>query len=295
VTIAFATCASHPGIDDDDAPLVGALAARGVAVEPVVWDAREVDWSQFAAVVIRNTWDYHRHRPRFLAWAERVDARTTLVNALSAIRWNSHKRYLRDLDARGIAVVPTAWIDAHGSYDLGGILGARGWNRRGARFVLKPAVSAGAERTLLFDYTTMLGEAQAHLDAIVAHGDALVQPYVESVEGYGERSLVFFEGHFSHAIRKCPALSGDPADKPERGLERAVMATDAELLFAASVLHAAAELAPPPVYARVDIAHDGRPRLMELEIVEPTLFFRQSPGSEARLADILERIAAKRS
>jgi hypothetical protein len=301
VTIAFATCATHPGFDDDDLPLVLALTARGVDVEPVIWDAPHVNWSRFAAVVVRNTWDYHRHRPRFLAWAERVDAQTMLVNSLAALRWNTHKRYLRDLEARGVRIVPTAWIDAHAPSDLRRVLVARGWTQEGLRLVVKPAVSAGAEQTLLFGLDA-LASAQATLNTILAQGDALVQPYLESVESYGERSLVFFGGHFSHAIRKCPSLGGDPSDKPERGLERAVTPTDAELLFAASVLHAAAELAPPPVFARVDIAHGGSPglvdlpALMELEMVEPTLFFRTlSPTSAPadRLAELLAELVAR--
>jgi hypothetical protein len=181
------------------------------------------------------------------------------------------------------------------------VLTTHGWNGEGLRFVLKPAVSAGAEKTVLFHRDT-LSSAQPVLDAIVQHGDGLVQPYIESVETYGERSLIFFGGHFSHAIRKCPALGGDPSDKPDRGVERAVAPTDAELLFAASVLHAAAEFAAPPVFARVDIAHDGYPCLMELEVVEPTLFFRPhlqspalspAPAPTERLAELLEGLVAK--
>jgi hypothetical protein len=293
LTLAFATCARQPGIDPDDAPLASALAARGIDVEPVVWDAPGVDWSRFDAVVIRSTWDYHHHRRRFLAWAEQVDTRSTLVNALGAVRWNTHKRYLRDLETRGIDLVPTAWVDARTLVSLPVVVDQMGWDLTSGSFVLKPAVSAGAHDAMVFDGTT-LRAAQAHLEAITQNGDAMVQPYVGSVEAYGERSLVFFDGHFSHAVRKCPALGGDDADKPMVGQERAVTPTDAELLFAASVLHAAADFTPPPVYARVDIVHDGATRLMELELVEPTLFLLQNPGSEARFAAALERFAARR-
>ena len=282
-TIAFATCAARPGVDDDDLLLVAALEARGVDVEPVVWDAAGVDWGRFAAVVVRSTWDYHHHRPRFLAWAESVDARTTLVNPLSAIRWNTHKRYLRELEARGVAIVPTAWIDAHTQCRLEGLLAERAWDRDGTSLVVKPAVSNGADRTLRFD-SGNVKEAQRLLDAIITTGDALVQPYLTSVEAYGERSLVFFDGHFSHAIRKCPALGPDPEDRPMKGREQTVIATDDELLFSASVLHAAAGLTAPPAYARVDIVHDGMPRLMELEIVEPSLFFRANARGRALLS-----------
>jgi len=293
LTLAFASCAQFPGIDEDDAPLVAALAARGIAVEPVVWDTPGADWSRFDAVVIRRTWDYHHHRRRFLAWAEQVDAKSTLVNALGAVRWNTHKRYLRDLEQRGVSLVPTAWVDARTACALPLLLEQHGWDL-GGTFVLKPAVSAGAHDAIVFDRTT-LRTAQGHLEEIVRRGDAMVQPYIDSVEGYGERSLVFVDGLFSHAVRKCPALGGDASDKPLRGKaqERAVTPTDTELLFASSVLHAAADFTPPPVYARVDIVHDGAPRLMELELVEPTLFLRQNPGSEERFAAALERFARR--
>jgi hypothetical protein len=313
VQIAFATCASHPGIDSDDEPLARALAAHGIEVVPRVWDAPNVEWGRFAAVLIRNTWDYHRHRPRYLAWAERVDSVSTLLNPLAALRWNTHKRYLRDLELRGIRIVPTAWIDARLTCDLGALLTERGWDE--GQCVVKPAVSLGGEDTMRFDRTS-LRPAQALLESITQREAALVQPYFPSVETYGERSLIFFEGHFSHAIRKCPALGGDPADKPlpagpeqrrAPGPERAVDPTDAELAFAAQVLHAASSFAPPPVYARVDLAFapatapsesgprskrdgeppHGRPHLMELEMVEPSLFFRHDANAAARLAGAL--------
>ena len=293
MTIALATSSELPDLDADDAPLVAALTARGLAPEPVVWDARDVDWSRFSLVLVRSTWDYFHHRPRFLEWAEHVASVTTLVNPLELIRWNTHKRYLRDLEARGIAVVPTAWIDAKTPCDLQGLIAACGWHEA----VLKPAVSAGAHDTSRV-YRDGRAKGQPRLDAILARGDAMLQPYLRTVEEYGERSLVYFDGAFSHAVRRRAMLAGgDPAPQ---GSEERVTPTDAELAFAARVLEASPV---PPVYARVDIARAGDRGgaagekvaedsllLMELELVEPSLFFRQAPGSADRLAAALERI-----
>jgi glutathione synthase/RimK-type ligase-like ATP-grasp enzyme len=276
-----------PDLDADDALLVQALEKRGLEPRPVVWDAVDVEWATFPLVLIRSTWDYHLHRPRFLAWAERVASVTTLANPLGLVRWNTHKRYLRDLEARGVPVVPTAWIDARTPCNLQGLIAACGWHEA----VLKPAVSAGAHDTIRV-YRDGRAQAQPRLEAILARGDAMLQPYIKSVEDHGERSLLFFDGHFSHAVRKRPVFGGAG---PEGGEAEAITATDEELAFAAKVL-AATPL--PPVYARVDIVRGpgqgenvGPLLLMELELVEPTLFFRQAPESAGRFADALARLA----
>lgn len=293
MTIALATCSAFPDLDADDALLVAALASRGLAAQPVVWDAPDVDWARYPLVVIRSTWDYFHHRPRFLAWAERVASQTTLVNPLALVRWNTHKRYLRDLEARGVAVVPTAWIDARTPCNLQGLIAACGWHEA----VLKPAVSGAAFDTIRV-YRDGRAQAQPRLDAMLARGDAMIQPYLRSVEDYGERSLVFFDGQFSHAIRKHPALAAAPGNgstTAEPLPEARVTPTDAELAFAARVLAATPY---PPVYARVDVTrlspgNVDAPEalvLMELEVVEPSLFFRQAPGSAERFAAVLARL-----
>ena len=286
--VALATYSGAPDLDADDAALVPALASRGLRAAAVRWDDERFEWSSVRACVIRSTWDYHERREEFVAWADRAGAATRLFNDAATVRWNTHKGYLRELEARGVSIVPTTWVAAGERADLGALLASRGWDDA----VIKPAVSANARDTIRVRGGGDLARAQAHLDAIVgraldvgagAGGDAMLQPYLASVETYGERSLIFFDGEFSHAIRKHPQLPLTSAALTSGGTgaiggEPSAEAEDSEVRFARDVLAAAQR---ETLYARVDIARSetGALALMELELTEPSLFLAKSPGA----------------
>jgi hypothetical protein len=282
--IALVTYRRLPDLDPDDRPLAAALAARGHQVAATLWDDSEVDWSSFDLAMLRSPWDYFHRRDEFLSWAARAAAATRLLNPLDLVRWNSHKSYLVELRRRGAAVVPTEIVPAGSTLDVRARMAANGW----ARAVLKPAVSADAYGTILVDESGMAA-AQAHADALLAERDVMIQPYLKSVEEPGERCLVHIDGRFSHAVRKRSHFLGGRHAGPE-GV--AVEAADDERDTAARVLRLAG--AEAALYARVDLARDddGRPCLMELELVEPTLFFTGAPGAAERMADALEARAA---
>jgi hypothetical protein len=274
--IACVTFPGAPGLDPDDEPLVRALAARGISAAPVPWDAAGFDWSEPRIALLRSTWDYHLRRDEFLAWARATAARTTLLNPLAAVKWNTHKGYLCELAVRGAPVVPTALVPAGTTCDLGRLLAERGW----ARAVVKPAVSADS-------FATIRVEAQnpapglAHLAQYGAERDMLVQPFLESVETTGERCLVFIAGELTHAVRKNSLFLGGRYAGPE-GVPEPPAVDEA----AAARLVLETAKASDLLYARVDLARDptGNPVLLELELVEPTLFLRESPVAAERLA-----------
>jgi hypothetical protein len=254
------------------------LAARGLSVSLVAWDDPAADWSTFRLCVIRATWDYHLRLPEFLAWAERVTAQTALWNPLDLVRWNTHKRYLRDLERQGVAIVPTVWAPRGTRLDLATLLAERGW----ARAVVKPAVSASAYATRLVTSET-IAEGQAHLDALLAGRDMMIQPFLTSVTTTGERSLVYFDGVLSHTFLRSPALG--KSTTANTGL----ISNDAEeVAFAVRVMQAVNGEA---LYARVDIARDDAYdlRLMELELVEPWLGLELAPDSATRFAAAIAR------
>jgi glutathione synthase/RimK-type ligase-like ATP-grasp enzyme len=265
--IALATCAEFPDLFSDDEPLVAALLARGAVPVPAVWDDASVDWASFDLVVIRSTWDYVDRRDAFVAWARSVPR---LANPAVVVAWNTDKTYLRALAAAGVPVVPTAFVDGG---DLAAVLSEHGWHD----VVVKPAISAGAKNTLRCNGSS-LAEGQALLDRI--EGTAMVQPYLDAVEDYGERSLLFAGGRFTHAVRRNPALSTEGEARYDA---RLVTPTDAELDLAHRVL---AEAGEPLLYARVDLVPDaaGEPLLMELEVTEPQLFLRFSTSAAEALA-----------
>ncbi|MBA2564888.1 MAG: hypothetical protein H0V09_05645, partial [Gemmatimonadetes bacterium] len=202
--LALVTCPQLPEGTPDDAVLLPHLRAAGFQPEFVSWDDETTDWRAFRAVVVRSTWDYHARPRRFLRWIEHcAETGIALWNPPRVLRWNHHKRYLRDLAEHGVPVVETEWLERGRPSDLAELLRHRGWDVA----VVKPAVSAGARRTRTVR-STEAGAEQPVLDRMLRSGDVLVQPFLEAVVGEGEWSLIFFGGELSHAILKRPA-AGD--------------------------------------------------------------------------------------
>ncbi|KIG17637.1 hypothetical protein DB30_02912 [Enhygromyxa salina] len=293
--IALATCSTLPSHEHDDRALHAALRGRGAVVKQPIWDDPSVDWSVFDAVLIRTTWDYHYKHAAFVAWATRVGAGVPLFNPAPVVAWNTHKHYLRELEDHGVPLAETAWLDAGQLHDLPSLVRARSI-RRG---FLKPVLGANARDTLRFDAgdSAQLAAAQAHLTRVTDTGDMMLQPYLSSVERHGEVSAIYFDGALSHAVRKLP-VAGDYRVQDDYGAHDAPIELDREqleiceqtLAALASVVKARGwELQLPLLYARVDLLRDdaGRWVLNELEIVEPSLFFRHGPVAGQRLADAL--------
>ncbi|MEV3919462.1 ATP-grasp domain-containing protein [Actinomadura coerulea] len=281
MNIALATFSLLPDGSDDVRELIGALAAEGAAAEPVAWDA-DVDWSRHDLVVICSTWDYTARRDEFVAWAQSLPR---VLNSAAIMRWNTDKRYLRDLADAGVPVVPTLWDpdDVPSQWP---------------EYVIKPAVSIGAGDTARWGP----GEedaARAHLRSLREAGrTAMVQPYLSAVDTVGETALVFLDGEYSHAGRKAQILTagagvqGSVWGDPTRGQVTASTATEAELELAARAL-AAVPHGDDLLYARVDMipGPDGAPMLIELELAEPALYLHHAPGSAKRLAKaIISRV-----
>jgi glutathione synthase/RimK-type ligase-like ATP-grasp enzyme len=258
--------------DAETRPLLEALTARGVEAEAAPWDDDTVAWDDADLVAVRTTWDYTEHRDAFLAWAGRVDAATHLVNPLPVLTWSSHKRYLTELAAAGVPVVPTVLLDAGGPVPA--VLGE-------GPLVIKPAVSAGGRGTRL-GFADDLRDPVADLLAV---GDVLVQPAVGSIGRDGEVSLIRLGDTWSHAVRKLPAAGGFLVHEKHGGRLEDHVPTTREVAVAEQALAAA----PGPVAAaRVDLVRlDGEPVVMELELIEPELFLRRAPDAPARLADAL--------
>jgi hypothetical protein len=265
--VAFVTHAHAPDLDEDEAALGPALGRLGLSWRAAPWDGEGFDWRSPRVVVLRSPWNYSRRRDVFLAWAERVAAVTALHNPIDVIRRNTHKGYLLDLAARGVPVVPTLLVQPSGAEALRDRVHALGWDD----IVVKPAVSAGSWRT----WRLSRGERShewTRARRLLATREALVQPFLPSVTKEGEKALVFFDGAYSHAIRKRSLF--ESSHVPQR------VAADArpdEIDLALQALQAAG--AGRLLYARVDIARgpDGAPLLMELELTEPRLFLGAAP------------------
>ncbi len=285
--IALATCATVPDWEVDDRPLVRALLERGADVVQPAWGDPDVDWSSHDACLIRTTWDYQEHCTEYLAWAERAGAAAPLFNPAAVVRWNTHKQYLRELEALGVRIAPTEWLERGQDVDVAAVLAARGWERA----FVKPCVGATARETLRFAADADgIAQAQAHLERLLLEEDLLLQPYLASVETEGELSVLFVDGEPTHGVQKLP-VAGDYRVQDDFGaLDRPYEFEPGELDLARSIVAPVEDrFGGTLLYARVDFlrADDGGLLLNELELVEPSLFLRHGPGAAARLAESL--------
>ncbi|HTL33088.1 MAG TPA: hypothetical protein VL326_08180 [Kofleriaceae bacterium] len=268
-----ATCTTLPEVDVDEAPLMAALAAANIDAKLVAWDDPSADWDAPIPTVIRSTWNYSLHLDAFLAWVDRAAASAPLFNPPDVVRTNVRKRYLLELAQRGVPVIRTILV---GRCDqLPAMAG---------RFVVKPEVGAGSRDTQVFD--SLDDDARALAARITASGNAMIQPYLRSVEDYGERSVIYIDGELTHEIRKSPRFSGDnesvtgpfPIADDERAVAEAALAPYRDRIL----------------YGRVDMARDenGQPMVMELELVEPSLFFvKHPPALDRYIAGLKRRLS----
>ncbi len=278
VRVALATCAAFPRLADDESTLLDALQALGIAGEPAVWDDAGVDWSHYELVIVRTTWDYTPRRDEFVGWAQSVPR---LLNPADVIDWNTDKRYLASLPH----TVPTQFLEP------GDELSAPPGD-----YVVKPTVSAGSRDTARFRGGELV-RARAYVGRLLEAGrTVIVQPYLEAVDELGETALVFFAGRYSHAIRKGPMLNRGQSHASGLYVEENIEPREpsmAERRVADEVLDSLPWPRAELLYARVDLIpdRDGSPRLVELELTEPSLFLSYGHGAAARLAErVRERL-----
>lgn len=249
-------------------------------MENVPWDRAADPWDTFDAIVVRSAWTYHRMPDRFDGWLDRVArAPGRVFNAVEAMRRNARKSYLLDLARAGVPVIPTMWVESPAALDPAAIEAALGT----VDVVAKPAVGASAEG--VFRARADRDEEGDRLAAAAAAGPLLVQRYVPEVATRGEWSLVHLGGTFSHAVLKTPAAGDFRVQESLGGAIRAAAPPAAVMGLAHAALAAAGG---DLLYARVDaVETDASPLLVELELIEPSLFFAHAPASADRFADAL--------
>jgi hypothetical protein len=269
----------------DDQKVIAELEALDVGITYEPWDT-DIDWAGFDAVGVRSPWDYSSRRDEFVAWANA--AGSELHNSADLLAWNSDKAYVADLDEAGLSVVETTFLAP-----------GEAWSGDDREVIVKPSVSAGARDTGRFG-PALHDEARALIERIHESGrTAMVQPFLSSVDTTGETALVFIDGEFSHSLRKSSVLRPDEV-APVRSTDLMVAEAmyDPDLVLAGTydpdeldlaeriVRHVTERFAYLPLYARVDMLRDteGAPVLLELEAVEPNLYFDQFPDGAGKLA-----------
>ena len=281
--VALITSEGFRDLYPDDLLLVTALAEIGVSASPAVWSRTNIDWDSFDALVMRSPWDYFERPVEFREWLDaRVASGAALINSHEIIEWNFDKSYLQDLAKKGVELVPTICIERGERADIAALARERGWND----IVVKPTVGGGGYRCYRFSPDEIARYAN-EIETTLADCGVLVQPFIPEITGGGELSLLFFDGVYSHAVRKRPK-AGDYRVQFQYGGTNENADVSETLVRQA---HVCIENAPAlPTYARVDgVVKDGRFLLMELEVFEPLMFLERHPEAPGRFARAISK------
>jgi glutathione synthase/RimK-type ligase-like ATP-grasp enzyme len=277
--IGVITCSVLPEPDPDQEILLEAIAARGHVPEMVAWDDPQSDPASYDLCVLRSCWDYPWAPDRFRAWLCETASSASILNPVPVVEWNMHKGYLKDLEAAGVPIVPTLWLECGEEADAAALAAGRGWED----IVLKPSIGAGSYLTKRFGQSRFADEAQAFLDEELARRDMLLQKFMPSVQARGERALVWIDGQFTHQVVKKPRYHGQ-----DEAVSEALRPDEADLDVAERVM---ACVDGDLLYARVDLidGDDGEPLVSELELIEPSLFLLQHEPALRWFVTAMER------
>jgi glutathione synthase/RimK-type ligase-like ATP-grasp enzyme len=261
-----------------DTMLFAPLAKLGWQAEEVSWHKQNVDWHEYDVVVIRSTWDYQSDPQAFLKCLEQINAATCLHNSLKLVKWNLSKEYLKDIENQGITIVPTRWFE---DFDLPEVADSfESFNTD--QLVIKPLISANADHTYRLTRESLLNQSDT-LQKTFSDRPFMVQPFLSSIIEEGEYSLFYFAGHYSHCILKMPKEHDFRVQEEHGGQLKLVEATD-EMLTQAR--HTLASLPDDALYARIDLIRYGQEfALMEVELIEPSLYFNMDANSPQRFAE----------
>ncbi len=263
----------------EDGLLQKALESRGLQVNRVAWDDPEFDWTSTQYAIFKTTWDYFDRAEEFYAWLKMVKTQTQLINPIETIYWNMDKRYLLDLEAKGINIVDTYLIEQGDTRTLQQLVELTGWQKS----ILKPAISGAARHTYKLNADNIAEHEEAFAKLSTSE-TMLLQPFQDKVLSKGEVSHMVFGGKYSHSVLK-KAKPGDFRVQDDfGGTVHAYTASAEEIALAERITHAVDAL---PIYARVDLLWDNKDELAlaELELLEPELWLREKEGAADMLAD----------
>jgi len=278
--IGLLTCQRLPDLTPADQLLIPELVKHNVQAQAVIWDDPNVIWTDFDYLIFRNTWDYYEKESQFNLWLATIkELGIKTLNSIEIVEQNKHKFYLKALEEKGIQIIPTIFIEKTAQLNLSQIIPST-WKKA----VIKPAFSAGSYLTTVFEVAT-LETINSQYQPIAAAKELLLQEFKPEIETEGETSFIFFNKKFSHAINKKPA-AGDFRIQVQFGGVYTSISPNAELIQQAQKI---VDTFPNNLlYARVDgIIINNQIQLMEVECIEPDLYFNYSEGSVERFVNAI--------
>ncbi len=275
--ITYFSTGNFSGISDEENDnLHRFLTEKGLNVSFQIWDDPKVDWSRFDLVILKSPWDYFDKIDAFYTWLDKLEQiGCRVLNPISTVRWNADKRYLKDIQDKGMDIVPTIWLEKGNTFNA-----AEAFEKLGSeKIIVKPSVSGGAKNTFALNPT----DAQAQTDTInslLAEEAFLVQPFVEEIKTKGEWSFLFFNGEYSHTVLKTVK----PGDfRVQHFFGGTIHTPEPPAALLESAHNIVDHFAQDCLYARVDgVEINGQLHLMELELIEPFLFLGMSEGALER-------------
>lgn len=283
--IALLTCENFPQLYETDQFLIPELAKHNISAKAAVWDDASINWSDFDYLIFRNTWDYFEKETQFNIWLDHIQSLgIKTLNAIEIIQKNKHKFYLRELEKKGIKILPTVFIDKTTALNLAEII-PKHWKKA----VIKPAYSGAAYLTEVFEID-QLQQINTQYQSIAAEKELLLQEFRPEIISEGETSLIFFNKKFSHSINKKPTKGDFRVQVQFGGNYTSVNPSQDLINQAQAVVNTFTEKL---LYARIDgIIINNQLWLMEAECIEPDLYFNFSEGSQQRLVNgILDLIS----
>ena len=281
--LALITYSGLPHGAESERLMLPYLADANIETEIVDWRSTTCDFSKFDLIVLRSCWDYHLRAAEFIGWLQRVAQATPVLNAVDTVLWNHNKFYLREVEALGIEIAPTIFVSGSDSIEPDMWREIQSWPKS----VVKPAVSASAHKTWLFESVALPEKTDLKRRM---HGEAfLVQQFIPEIQTQGEISFVYIDGQFSHAVLKRPA-AGDFRVQQEHGGSAELFHPSPALLDQVNKIAAAIPQVRDSLYCRIDaVARDGKLVLMELELIEPELFLGLAEGAAERFAKAIAK------
>jgi glutathione synthase/RimK-type ligase-like ATP-grasp enzyme len=284
--IALLTCEKFPDLYQTDQFLIPELAKHSITAKAVIWDDKTVNWNDFDYLVFRNTWDYYEKEIQFNDWLDYIqEAGIKTLNAIEIIQRNKHKFYLQDLKNQGIKILPTVFIDKTPELDLVQII-PNEWEKA----VIKPAYSAGSYYTEVFE-VAQIQQINLQYRPIAKEKELLLQKFMPEIVSQGETSFIFFNKKFSHCVNKKPA-DGDFRVQIQYGGNYTALEPSPELITQAqAVVNTFDEKL---LYARVDgIIIGNQLHLMEIECIEPDLYFNHSADAQNKFVNAILELISK--
>jgi len=267
---------------DEDNYVKNALENLGLKVDRLAWDDAHFNWNNTKFILFRSTWDYFDRFDEFSNWLDQVSQKTKLLNSEKIIRWNMDKHYLIDLEKKGIHTIPTYFIEKGSHTTLKDIHKENHWRKT----VLKPCISGGARHTYKLDHEN-IEDHENIFQKLILKEAMMLQPFQNSIVEKGEVSLIIINGVFTHAVLKIAKKGDFRVQDDWGGTVHPYTPTSKEIIFAENAVKACIEFS---IYARIDITtdNDGKLAIVELELIEPELWFRKNIQAANLLAKSIQ-------